>query len=149
MARILVLGANPAWQKNATCARLRPGKVVRIRPALTGAAGKGFNCAAALQRLGRDPVLISGVGTDALEWEDACRSAGIDLLGFPLAGRIRQAVTLRDLETNEVTELVEEGPPVGDGAQRIVEEALGRELDADLCCWRGSSRPSPPGRELS
>jgi fructose-1-phosphate kinase PfkB-like protein len=130
----MVLGANPAWQKNATCAKLANGNVVRIRPAQTGAAGKGFNCASALRRLGKAPLLLSGIGTDAREWEDACRAEGIELLGFPLAGRIRQALTLRDLETNEVTELVEEGPPAADGAQRIVEDALGRELSSPLCC---------------
>lgn len=134
MRRILVLGANPAWQKNATCAKLTPGGVVRIRPAQTGAAGKGFNCAAALRRLGWDPLLVSGIGTDAREWEDACRAEGIGLVGFPLTGRVRQALTLRDLEADEVTEVVEEGPPAAPGAQRAVEDALASDRASDLCC---------------
>ena len=134
MARIKVLGPNPAWQKNATCARLRPGSVVRIRPGETGAAGKGFNCAWALGKLGKSPQLLSGVGTDSVEWEAACRTAGIDLVGFPLSGAIRQAVTLRDLETNEVTELVEEGPAAAQGAQKLLVDALGQDLDLDICC---------------
>jgi tagatose 6-phosphate kinase len=134
MNRILVLGANPAWQKNATCARLTAGNVVRIRPAHTGAAGKGFNCAAALRRLGWRPVLVSGIGTDADDWERACREEGVELLGFPLAGRVRQALTLRDLEANEVTELVEEGPAAAEGAQPLLEDAMVQNLTHDICC---------------
>jgi len=134
MERILVLGANPAWQKNATCTGLRPGAVVRMRPMEQGAAGKGFNCALALGRLGRPAVLISGVGTDSEAWEEACREGGIALRGFPLSGPARRATTLRDLETDEVTELVEEGPPAAEGAQRAVEEALVSERSAPVCC---------------
>ena len=134
MSRILVLGANPAWQKNATCSRLTPGSVVRIRPGQTGAAGKGFNCAAALRRLGHAPLLVSGVGSDEGNWGEACHSAGIEWIGFPLIGAIRQAITLRDLGTNEVTELVEEGPAAAEGAQRILEEALERDPALHICC---------------
>ncbi|HXP90820.1 MAG TPA: PfkB family carbohydrate kinase [Fibrobacteria bacterium] len=134
MVRILVLGANPAWQKNATCTGLRTGSVVRMRTAEGGAAGKGFNCALALGRLGRPAVLISGIGTDGDAWEQACREEGIALRGFPLSGPVRRATTLRDLETEEVTELVEEGPPAAEGAQRAVEEALGSDRSASVCC---------------
>jgi fructose-1-phosphate kinase PfkB-like protein len=134
MEPILVLGANPAWQKNATCTGLRPGTVVRMRPAEAGAAGKGFNCALALGRLGVPAVLISGIGTDAAAWEGACREEGIALRGFPLSGPVRLATTLRDLETEEVTELVEEGPAAAPGAQLMIQEALGAHPAAAVCC---------------
>jgi sugar/nucleoside kinase (ribokinase family) len=134
MERILVLGANPAWQKNATCTGLRKGSVVRMRPAEEGAAGKGFNCALALGRLGRPAVLISGIGTDGAAWERACREEGIALRGFPLSGPARRATTLRDLETDEVTELVEEGPAAAEGAQGALEEALVADRSSPLCC---------------
>jgi sugar/nucleoside kinase (ribokinase family) len=134
MERILVLGANPAWQRNATCTGLRKGSVVRMRPEEEGAAGKGFNCALALGRLGISSVLVSGVGTDSAAWEAACREEGIALRGFPLSGPVRRATTLRDLETDEVTELVEEGPAAAEGAQRLVEEALGADHASPVCC---------------
>jgi len=134
MEPILVLGANPAWQKNAVCSGLRPGAVVRMRPAETGAAGKGFNCALALGRLGIPSLLVSGIGIDAAAWEAACREEGIALRGFPLEGPVRHATTLRDLETGEVTELVEEGPAAAPGAQSLVEDALRSGPAAAICC---------------
>ena len=121
---VLVLGANPAWQKTVVCDRLRPGEVVRVRLEASGAAGKGFNTARAVRAFGIPVRLVSAAGPDASEWQEACRDEGIPVALFPIRGRIRTATTVHDLATGEVTEIVEEGPEAADGAELALESAL-------------------------
>lgn len=132
MESVVVLGANPAWQQNVECAKLRPGEVVRLRRGRDGAAGKGFNCSLALSRLGMRVLLVTGLGTDSADWEAAAGAEGIEMLGFPLLGPARRATTVRDLSNGEVTELVEEGPSAAPGAQALLEQHLERDPELPL-----------------
>lgn len=125
---VLVVGANPAWQKSVTTSRLTPGEVVRVKLEATAAAGKGFNTAHAIRAFGVEVDLVSGVGPDASDWEQVCREARIGLVAFPLSGPIRTATTIRDLSTAEVTEIVEDGFAARDGADSVIGDALGRLL---------------------
>jgi len=108
---VLVLGANPAWQKTVVCDDLKVGEVVRVRLEATGAAGKGFNTARAVRAFGVPVVLVSAAGPDALAWEEACLEEGLETRLFRIEGPIRTATTVRDLASRQVTEIVEEGPP--------------------------------------
>ncbi|MEK7393479.1 MAG: PfkB family carbohydrate kinase, partial [Fibrobacterota bacterium] len=126
---VLVLGANPAWQKTVVCERLKPGEVVRVKLEATGAAGKGFNTARAVRAFGVPVVLVSAAGPDAAEWEAACRAEGLETRLFPIEGPIRTATTIRDLAAKEVTEIVEEGPVSSDGALEILLSATAEESD--------------------
>ncbi len=121
---VLVLGANPAWQKTVVCDRLVPGEVVRVKLEASGAAGKGFNTARAVRAFGVPVELVSAAGPDAPEWEAACREEGIAVSMFSIRGRIRTATTVHDLATGEVTEIVEEGPLASEGAESALESAL-------------------------
>lgn len=123
MAKIMVIGANPAWQKNVRCERLVPGEVVRVKKGPGAAAGKGFNCAQAMVELGESVVLVSGVGTDAEAWRQECTAHRIELREFPLEGSIRLATTVLESD-GRVTEIVEEGPAAATGAQSELERLL-------------------------
>ncbi len=125
---VLVLGANPAWQKSVTCAKWVSGEVVRVRLEGTGAAGKGFNTARVVRALGVPVVLVSASGLDSMEWESACRDEGLSTRLFPISGRIRTATTIQDLATGDVTEMVEEGYEASEGAAEILSSALRQEL---------------------
>lgn len=124
---VLVVGANPAWQKSVVCDRWEPGEVVRVRLTSTAPAGKGFNTALAIRSWGVSVELVSGVGPDAADWEAACRAQGIGLDVFRLAGPIRTATTIRDLSRDGVTEMVEEGFGVEEGAEEDLVRAVERK----------------------
>lgn len=126
---VLVLGANPAWQKTVVCDRLVPGDVVRVKLEANGAAGKGFNTARAVRAFGIPVRLVSAAGPDAPEWECACREEGIPTALFPIRGRIRTATTIQDLSSGQVTEIVEEGPEAAEGAELALESALRENAD--------------------
>lgn len=123
MAKIMVIGANPAWQKNVRCERLVPGEVVRVKKGPAAAAGKGFNCAQAMVELGEAVVLVSGVGSDAQAWRQQCRDHRMELRELPLDGEIRLATTVVESD-GRVTEIVEEGPPAAEGSQAELEACL-------------------------
>lgn len=124
---ILVVGANPAWQKTVSCPRLVPGEVVRVTLDAAGAAGKGFNTARVVRAFGLPVSLVSAAGIDAPEWEEACREEGIAVSLFPISGRIRTATTVQDMASRQTTEIVEEGPEVADGGARIIERLVRQE----------------------
>lgn len=127
---ILVVGANPAWQKTVSCTRLAPGEVVRVKVEASGAAGKGFNTARAIRAFGFPVSLVSAAGPDAPEWEEACREEGMSVALFRICDRIRTATSVLDLTSRETTEIVEEGPEVADGAALVVENLV-RQVSAN------------------
>jgi fructose-1-phosphate kinase PfkB-like protein len=140
---VLVLGANPAWQKTVVCERLNPGEVVRVKLEATGAAGKGFNTARAVRAFGVPVVLVSAAGPDAAEWEAACRAEGLETRFFPIDGSVRTATTIRDLSARAVTEIVEEGPAAADGALEILLAAMAEE--SARSCMLVVAGTFPPG----
>ena len=145
---VLVLGANPAWQKIVSCPRLVAGDVVRVKLDATGAAGKGFNTARVVRAFRIPVVLVSAAGTDAPAWEEACRDEGVTTRLFPIAGRIRTATTINDRARNEVTEIVEEGPEASEGAAATLDLLMRNELsEASLVVVAGTFPPglSPRG----
>lgn len=136
MPSILVIGANPAWQKSVSLPEWKSGEVVRVRLDSVSAAGKGFNCAQALGALGVDGIrLASGVGTDREAWLGACSRASLDVVELPLSGPVRTATTINEAD-GSVTEMVEEGPAAAPGADRILAEAvdsLGKDDTVVVC----------------
>ncbi len=123
MTQIMVVGANPAWQKVVRCERLVPGEVVRVKKGQAGAAGKGFNCAQAVSTLGECALLVTGIGIDGDSWRAACRDQRLEVFELPLAGEIRTATTVVDAD-GTVTEIVEEGPPAAAWSQEALEERM-------------------------
>lgn len=125
---ILVLGTNPAWQRVVESDRVSLGDVVRVRRLATCPAGKGMNCAQALARLGSEPLLIGGCGSEDATWEHACREEGVATASFPLDGAVRMALTVLDRTSGESTEIVETGPAASPGADTLLDLILRQRL---------------------
>lgn len=125
---ILVLGANPAWQRVVESDRVTLGEVVRVRRLAACPAGKGLNCAQALAKLGAEPLLIGGCGTEESAWEHACREEGVPTASFPLDGSVRIALTVLDRTSGESTEIVEAGPAASPGADTLLDLILHQRL---------------------
>jgi len=146
---VLVVGANPAWQKSVVCNRWEPGEVVRVQLASTAPAGKGFNTALSLRTFGKAVELLSGAGPDAIDWGQACFSQGIGVEMFLLSGPIRTATTIRNLSTGEVTEMVEEGPAADASAEeRLVDQARQKLPSARAVVVAGTFPPGMSPRGL-
>lgn len=127
-APLLILGANPAWQRVVSTPLVRLGDVLRVRTEARGPAGKGFNCAQAVYNLGGRPLLIGGCGPGESAWEHALSDAGVECASFPLEGPIRTALTLQETTSGQCTEIVEEGPAVSPGSEVLLERLLDQYL---------------------
>lgn len=128
LAPLLIVGANPAWQRVVSARNVRLGDVLRVRTEADGPAGKGFNCAQAVFHLGGRPLLIGGCGPGETVWERALQEAGVECASFPLEGPIRTALTLQDTTTGQCTEIVEEGPAASPGSDMLLELLLEQYL---------------------
>ena len=107
MARILVVGPNPAWQKVLILGALKPGEVNRASQALSLASGKGINTAKVLRRLGHEVDLLQIVGgSNGRRCLEACERLGIRSLHLETPAETRQCITLAD-GRGETTEIIE------------------------------------------
>jgi len=108
MARILVVGLNPAWQKVLEFETFALGQVNRARSKVEFGAGKGLNAARALRRLGNEVALLQIVGGDkGRQIEQFCRDLGIDSIGIVVSQETRICTTMVDLERGQASELIE------------------------------------------
>ena len=128
LAPLVILGANPAWQRVVSAPTVRLGDVLRVRTEADGPAGKGFNCAQAIFHLGGRPLLLGGCGPGETSWERAIQEAGVECASFPLEGQVRTAITLVETGTGQCTEIVEEGPSAAPGADVLLERLLEQYL---------------------
>jgi fructose-1-phosphate kinase PfkB-like protein len=124
MARILVTGLNPAWQKTLEYDLLHLGQVNRATACHEFAAGKGFNVAKILRRFGHEAWLLQVLGgTHGQKFAAACHREGIRTLNVEVSAETRVCTTLIDKASGEVTELIE---PFGVAP---AENAMQRALD--------------------
>jgi 1-phosphofructokinase len=107
MARILVVGPNPAWQKVFVFGDFRPGQVNRASKSLTMASGKGINAAKVLKRLGHEVSVLQIIGgINGRRVADACARLGLSSLHVEVPEETRMCVTLAD-GRGETSELIE------------------------------------------
>jgi 1-phosphofructokinase len=142
MARILVVGPNPAWQKVFVFGEFRPGQVNRASQSLTLASGKGINAAKVLKRFGHEVSVLQIVGgSNGRRILDACARLGLASLHVEVPEETRMCVTLADGrgETSELIEPFRISSPVVEGLLAL----LPREPDAfDAVALLGTV---PPG----
>jgi fructose-1-phosphate kinase PfkB-like protein len=125
MARIMVVGLNPAWQKILEFDSLLTGRVNRARRLTELGSGKGLNTAWVMRHLGHEVWLLQVLGrTNGL----ACETGQ----------ETRICITLIDHAGGTATELIE---PFSISAEPQVEERIvdlitepGLEFDAVLYC---------------
>lgn len=108
-APILVVGITPAVQRLLHFKKVELGEVNRSLSVVVSAAGKGVNTARVILRLGGSPRLIGFLGGSSGEdLRLEVDREGILSAWVEVVHPTRQCHTLRDMETGEVTELVEE-----------------------------------------
>jgi len=108
MAKILVAGLNPAWQRVLSLPSFLPGKVNRAQQSQSLASGKGLNAAKVLARLGHDvsilQILAGETGRHCLE---ACGAWKVRSLHVRTKGQTRECITVLSEEDRSATEIIE------------------------------------------
>lgn len=95
MAKILVVGLNPAWQKVLGFAGFRPGEVNRAHSLESLASGKGINTAKVLRRLGHEVSLLQILGGEnGRKCLQGCETLGIRSLHAWTSAETRECLTL-------------------------------------------------------
>lgn len=118
MAKILVVGLNPAWQKILEFKALRPGEVNRAETLVQLASGKGMNAAKVLRRLGHEVHLLQILGgSNGQRCLVACQALDIRSAHAWIEEETRECLTLVDLAGGVATEIIEpfetESPGLG------------------------------------
>lgn len=125
---ILSAGLTPAWQQVVVFDAFRYGEVNRAREVHWIASGKVFNAAVAAHRLGAPVCALAPVGReqadpihrDFVQLDLPCRFL---LTRAPT----RVCTTILDLGARKITELVENGQPLGNGELDRFQECYAEE----------------------
>lgn len=124
MAKVLVVGMNPAWQITLEFESFHWGHVNKAVARHEFVAGKGQNVARVLSRFGHEAWLLQVVGgAYGQRLEEQLRREGVQLLNVRVAAETRVCSTIIDRASKQVTELVE---PFVVGPE---EDALRRALE--------------------
>lgn len=147
MARVLVAGLNPAWQKILEFDAFAPGEVNRAASLVQLASGKGMNAAKVLRRLGHEVHLLQVLGgANGQRCLVACQALGLHSLHAWIEEETRTCATLVDRGREAVTEIIEPFEIEADGVSEALIDLLpeGGGFDAVLV---GGTIPKglPPG----
>lgn len=149
MKKILISGANPAWQKVLTFKQLNIGKVNRADNAVFFASGKGINFAraAAIYNKAETEVVqfIAGSnGARILAELDAENIAHKDIVLSD--GETRICSTCINLQTQEITELIEPSPDLSaeniENFKNAVSESIKNSDALAICGTMPSNAPA-------
>ncbi|MFB3904653.1 MAG: 1-phosphofructokinase family hexose kinase [Acidobacteriota bacterium] len=128
MAKILVTGLNPAWQKVLEFEELKAGHVNRALSSTELGSGKGLNVGLVLGRLGHEVSLVQVLGgINGARLKAYCRERRIESVDIDVRCETRVCSTLIDWATGQVTELIE---PFSVVAEERVKERLLNALKA-------------------
>ncbi len=146
---ILCIALTPARQRTLEFARLRPDAVNRALRVHEKASGKGNNVASILHRLGT-PVHLVGISAGAtgsyVERETAAEGIPAEWVRIP--GETRICQTLIDHDTGEVTELVEEAPPIPDSGRRELMDRIDARLNNPAAIALSGKPPPGPAENI-
>ena len=119
----ITIGLNPTLQKTLVFPELVPDRVNRCGRYCFDSAGKGLNMSRVLTQLGKKNVHLTHLGGSLRPvFLDLCRRDGLEVRWVENNGNIRFCYTLIDKEKQQITELVEEGEPAGEGTgDRLLE----------------------------
>ena len=120
---------------------LATDKVNRCDTIRFDAAGKALSVSRVLSQLGKKSVHLTPLGGRLRPvFLDLCAADGIEVQWVESSSEIRFCYTLVDKERRQVTELVEEGDPAGEGAADRLLEAFDSLLPAALLLVISGSR---------
>ncbi len=105
---IIVVGANPAYQKNLYFNCVKIDDVNRAEKSLTYAAGKGVNFCKAAQRFHQYCSVVQFLGeSNCKDFVSELKELNIHHKSIFVKGATRTAVTAIDITNNNATELIE------------------------------------------
>lgn len=148
MKKILISGANPAWQKALTFPKIIPDKVNRASEILEFASGKGINFARAANIYGKASAeviqFLAGVNGQRVAAE--LDKEGIVHADIVLAeGETRVCSTCIDLANQQITELIEPSPELSaEDIERFKNTVSGKIADADAFAICGTMPSGAP-----
>jgi fructose-1-phosphate kinase PfkB-like protein len=137
MAKVLVAGLNPAWQKILEFGSFSPGEVNRAASLIQLASGKGMNAAKVLRRLGHEVHLLQVLGgANGQRCLVACQALGIASLHAWIEEETRTCTTLVDRALGTATEIIEPFEIEADGVSDALVGMIppGGGFDAVLVC---------------
>lgn len=127
--KIYTLTLNPAYDVHASTEHFQPFHENLAHVTSREAGGKGVNISRALTRGGTENTAVIVLGTDnATDFRLDLEKAGLNCLYLPMAGRIRENLTLHCARTGE-TRISFAGFPVTENVLSLVEDAM--EVDED------------------
>lgn len=131
MRKILVVGANPAWQKTLFFPRFQPGEVNRAERVESYPSGKGVNFCRAARAYGWAATrLYHFAGGETGRWLDAGLARdGQEAVSFAVAAPTRVCTTL--LDGARTTELIEPSATVPPETAAAFLRRLRADLAAD------------------
>jgi iron complex transport system substrate-binding protein len=123
MQKVLVIGANCAWQKVLVFDSFEENKINRAKEIYQFASGKGINFARAMLNYNKfSPCVVQFTGgSSGKELVDYLANEGIENKSISVNGATRTCTTCIDLENKKTTEVIEPSP---EAAECQVEEFL-------------------------
>ena len=145
---ILSAGLTPAWQQIMLFDRLRPGEVNRAREVVWCGSGKVLNAGVAVHHLGGPGLTLAPLGGPPLaEIEREFAALGAPRRWIETKSATRVCTTILDRAAGQITELVEEGRPLGESELQGFHAAYAEEAArAEVVVLIGSL---PAGAPLS
>ena len=148
MARILIVGLNPAWQKVLEFDVLQPGGVNRAQSRLEFGSGKGLNAALMLSQFGHEVLLLQIAGGETgRRFIEFAQEQEIQVLSVDVEAETRVCTTLIETQSGKVTELIEpfEVRPEEEVPARLLKklELVPGPVDALLLCGTVPGGMSP------
>lgn len=116
----LVVCLNPTIQKTIILNELIENEVNRSPEYRTDAAGKGVNTTRILNHLGADAVHLTQSGDRGKYLQELIERDNLTLVTAPNTSYIRTCTTLINKSNGTVTEIVEESPPIDNGAEKKI-----------------------------
>ncbi|MDR3138999.1 MAG: PfkB family carbohydrate kinase [Treponema sp.] len=127
----LTVCMNPALQKTLRFASIQPNQVNRTGDYRFDVAGKGVNVCRVLTQLGKKSLHLTQLGGYLRPlFLELCAGDGIAVKWVESKSAIRFCYTLIDGQKGNITELVEESEPVGEGTEKRLLKAYSEALSA-------------------
>lgn len=131
MSRLVCVAPNPAIDRLYEVDRLRRGAIHRPKLSIAVPGGKGLNAARAAHTLDADVVAVTILRGHAGRWiEEQLAHLGLRLRAAWAPGETRTCISIRDLETDDLTEIYDRGDPLAPSDWAALEALAVEELAA-------------------
>jgi 1-phosphofructokinase family hexose kinase len=131
MSRLVCVAPNPAIDRLYEVDRLVRGAIHRPTLSVAVPGGKGLNAARAAHTLGADVVAVTILRGHAGRWiGEQLAEGGLRLRAVWAPGETRTCISIRDPETDGLTELYDRGEPMAPADWTALEGLVAEELAA-------------------